>query len=64
MNGTIYKKLISDLQLEWEELNKKSNIILDYERCHKRVLKRSCPPVCFSDFNCTNSTPRISQSKN
>ncbi len=31
MNVTIYKKLISDLQLEWEELNKKSNIILDYE---------------------------------
>ncbi len=64
MNVTIYKKLISDLQLEWEELNKKSNIILDYERGHKEVLKRSCPPVCFSDCNCTKSTPQISQSKN
>jgi hypothetical protein len=26
MNVTIYKKLISDLQLEWEELNENSNI--------------------------------------
>ena len=64
MNVTIYKKLISDLQLEWEELNKKSNNILEYEQCHKGVLKRSCPPDRFSDCNCTNSTPRISQSKN
>ncbi len=31
MNVAIYKKLISDLQLEWEELNQKSNIILEYE---------------------------------
>ncbi len=64
MNVTMYKKVRSDFQFEWEELNKKSNIILEYERCHKRVLKRSCPPVCFSDCNCTNSTPWISQSKN
>jgi hypothetical protein len=27
-------------------------------------MKRSCPPVCFSDCNHTNSTPRILQSKN
>jgi hypothetical protein len=64
INVTIYKKLISDLQLKWEELNKKSNIMLDYEQCHKGVLKRSCLLVCFSDCNCTNSTPWISQSKN
>jgi hypothetical protein len=64
MNVAIYKKLISELQLEWEELNKKSNIILEYERRNKRVLKRSCPPVHFSDCNCTNSTAWISQSKN
>ncbi len=63
MNVTIYKKPISDLQLEWEQLNKKSNIILNYEQHHKGVLKRSCPPVCFSDCNQTNSTPQISQSK-
>jgi hypothetical protein len=31
MNVTMYKKLISDLQLEWEELNKKSNNIMEYE---------------------------------
>jgi hypothetical protein len=31
MNVAMYKKLISDLQLEWEELNEKSNIILEYE---------------------------------
>ncbi len=31
MSVMIYKKLISDLQLEWEKLNIKSNIILDYE---------------------------------
>ncbi len=41
-----------------------SNIILDYEQCHKGVLKRSCPPIHFSDYNRTHSTPRISQSKN
>ncbi len=41
MNVTIYKKLTSDLQLEWEQLDKKSNIILDYEQCHKGMLKRS-----------------------
>jgi hypothetical protein len=64
MNVPIYKKLIIDLQLEWEELNKKMNIILEYEQRHKGVLKRFCPPVCYSDCNCTNSTPRISQSKN
>ncbi len=64
MNVAMYKKLISDLQLEWEELNEKSNIILEYEWRHKGVLKRSCPPVRFSDCNCTNSTPWISQSKN
>jgi hypothetical protein len=63
MNVAIYKKVLSDLQLEWEGLNKKMNIILEYEQCHKGVLKRSCPPVCFSDCNCTNSTPWISQSK-
>ena len=28
------------------------------------MLKRSCPLVHFSDCNCTNSTPQISQSKN
>jgi hypothetical protein len=64
MNVTIYKKILSDFQLEWEELNKTSNIILEYEQRHKEVLKRCCPPVRFSDCNCTNSTPRISQSKN
>ncbi len=31
MNVTIYKKLFCDLQLEWKELNEKSNIILDYD---------------------------------
>jgi hypothetical protein len=30
INVVIHKKLISDLQLEWEELNKKSNIVLEY----------------------------------
>jgi hypothetical protein len=59
-----YTKLFCALQLEWKELDKKSNIILDYEQHHKGVLKRSCPLVCFSDCNRTNSTPRISQSKN
>ncbi len=47
MNVTIYKKLINDLQFEWEELNKKSNIILNYEQRHKGVLTRSCPPFHF-----------------
>jgi hypothetical protein len=64
MNVPIHKKLISGLQLEWEQLNKKSNIILEYEQRHKGVLKRSCPPVCFSDCNHANSAPWISQSKN
>jgi hypothetical protein len=64
MNVTIYKKQFCDLQLEWKELNKKSNFIFEYEQCHKGVLKRSCPPVHFSDCICTNSTPWISQSKN
>jgi hypothetical protein len=40
------------------------NIILEYEQGCKGVLKRNCPPVCFSDCNCTNSIPWISQSKN
>jgi hypothetical protein len=64
MNVTICKKLFCDLQLEWKELSEKSNIILDYERRHKGVLKKSCPPICFSDCNRTNSTPWISQRKN
>ncbi len=64
MNVTIHKKLISDLQLEWEELNKKSNIILEYERCHKGVLKRYCPLFRLLDCNHTNITSQISQSKN
>jgi hypothetical protein len=58
-----YKEVLSDFQLEWEELNKKLNIILDYEQCHKGLLKRSCPPVCFSDCNCTNSTPGYHKAK-
>jgi hypothetical protein len=64
MNGAKYKKILSDFQLEWEELNKKMNIVLEYEQCHKGELKRSCPPVCFTDCNRTNSIPWISQSKN
>ncbi len=64
MNVTIYKKLLSDLQLEWEELDKKSNMIFDYEQRHKGVLKRSCPPVRSSYCNQTNSTPHTLQSKN
>ncbi len=64
MNVRIHKKLIGDLHLEWEELDKKSNIILDYEQRYKGVLKRSCPLVCFSDCNQTNSAPWVSQSKN
>jgi hypothetical protein len=47
MNVTIYKKQFCDLQLEWKELNKKSNFILEYKRCHKGMLKRSCPLVRF-----------------
>ncbi len=62
MNVTMYKKVLSDFQLEWAELNKKSNIILECEKCHKGELKRCCPPARFSDCNCTNSTPQISQS--
>jgi hypothetical protein len=31
MNVAICNKLMSDLQLEWEELNEKSNIILEHE---------------------------------
>jgi hypothetical protein len=64
MNVTMTKKLLSDFQLEWKELDKKSNIILGYERHHKEVFNTSCPPICVSDCNRTNSTPLISQSKN
>jgi hypothetical protein len=60
MNVAIYKKVLSYFQLEWEELNKKSNIILEYEWHHKGELKGCCPPVRFSDCNCTNSTAQIS----
>jgi hypothetical protein len=64
MNVAIYKMLLSDLQSEWEEINKKLDIILEYEQHRKGVLKQSCPPVYFSDCNRTNSSPWISQSKN
>jgi hypothetical protein len=64
MNVAIYKNVLSDLQLEWEELSKKLNNILEYEQRHKGVLKISCPPVHFSDCNHTNCAPWISQSKN
>jgi hypothetical protein len=47
MNVTIYKKQFCDLQLEWKELNKKSNFILEYKQCHKGMLKRTYPLICF-----------------
>jgi hypothetical protein len=38
MNVPIYKKILSDFQLEWEELNKKSIIVFEYEQHHKGEL--------------------------
>ena len=49
MNVTASKKLLSDLQLEWEELDKKTNTILHYEWQYNGVLNISCPPVSLSN---------------
>ncbi len=49
MNVTASKKLLSDLQLEWEELDKKSNTILHYEWQYNGVLNISCPLVSLSN---------------
>ncbi len=38
MTLTASKKLLSDFQLEWEELDKKTNIILHYEWQYNGVL--------------------------
>jgi hypothetical protein len=41
MNVTASNKLLSDLQLEWEVLDKKTNTILRYERQYNFVLNIS-----------------------
>ncbi len=63
MNVMASKKLLSDLQLEWEELDKKANTILHYERQYNGVLNISCPPVSLSNcIQSNDSTHWISQS--
>ncbi len=65
MNVTATKKLLRDLQLEWEELDKKTNTILHYEQQYNGVLNISCPRVSLSDcIRSNDSTHGISQSKN
>ncbi len=65
MNVMATKKVLSDLKLEWEELDQKTNIILQYEWQYNGVLNISCPPVSLSDCNRNNdSTHGMSQSKN
>ncbi len=63
MNVMASKKLLSDLQLEWEELDKKTNTILHYEWQYNGVLNISCPPVSLSNcIQSNDSTHWISQS--
>jgi hypothetical protein len=63
MNVTAGKKLLSDLQLEWEELDKKTNTSLHYERQINGVLNISYPPVSLSNcIRSNDSTHWISQS--